>query len=194
MALDASTDAASLAVLAGGQVVAAFGVAVQARRSQELFAAAEEVLRRAGLGFGDIDVFAAGRGPGAYTGLRVSLTAAQGWALPRGRTVWTISSAAARAAEILAGGVAGDRVVVWGQARRDTLWAGLFERSGDLRVERIGDWRLLPPGERGVHWPGIRWDAEPSAPRAEWVGRLFCAGAAGEERQPIYLHPAVAGT
>ena len=29
------------------------------------------------------------------------------------------------------------------------------------------------------------------APRAEWVGRLFFAGGASEELQPIYLHPAV---
>lgn len=187
LALEFSTDAGGLALLEDARVVAAAAVAAGGRRSQELFAAAADLLAGAGWTFADVGAFAVGRGPGSYTGLRVSLTAAHGWALPENKPVWTTSSAAALAAEIFAEQPDAARLVVSGAARRGTIWAGLFGRCEG----RIGDWRLLPEDARGQAWPDAHWVAPDRAPRAEWVGRLFCAGGASEERQPIYLHPAV---
>ena len=187
LALEFSTETASLALLDGGAVVAATAVDAGHRRSQGLFAAAEGLLRGAGWTFADVGAFAVGRGPGSYTGLRVSLTAARGWALPEHKPVWTVSSGAALAAEIFAEQPEIPRVAVAGDARRGTIWAGLFARAAG----QVGDWKLLPSAARGQEWPGALW-AEPAlAPKAEWVGRLFFAGGASEELQPIYLHPAV---
>ena len=191
LALEFSTAAGGLALLADGALVAAAAVAAGGRRSQELFAAAAELLAGAGWTFADVAAFAVGRGPGAYTGLRVSLTAAHGWALPEGKPVWTVSSAAALAAEIFAERPDLAQVVVAGEARRGTIWAGLFARGAGLAPRPIGDWKLLPADARGQAWPDAHWAAPDRAPRAEWVGRLFGAGGASEERQPIYLHPAV---
>ena len=193
MALEYSTDAASLALLEDGAVRAAAAVEAGHRRSQELFPAAEQLLRGAGWALGEVEAFAVGRGPGSYTGLRVSLTAALGWALPERKTVWTASSAAARAAELFAARPEWSRVATWGAARRGTIWAGRFVREEGGRVRREGEWRCLPVGERPAEWGGWEWDEEGAAPKAEWVGRLFFAGQAGEEVQPVYLHPAVEG-
>lgn len=191
LALEFSTETASLALLADAAVVASMPVDAGHRRSQGLFDAVEELLRRAGWTFGDVGAFAVGRGPGAYTGLRVSLTAANGWALPERKPVWTTSSGAALAAEILAEKPELAQVVVWGDARRGTIWAGRFERDAQHVVRQTGDWRLLPAAARGSEWPNAHWAAPNRAPQAEWVGRLFFAGGASEELQPIYLHPAV---
>jgi tRNA threonylcarbamoyladenosine biosynthesis protein TsaB len=191
LALEFSTEKGSLALLEDGAVVAQAAVAAGHRRSQGLFEAAAVLVQEAGWGFGDLEAFAVGRGPGAYTGLRVSLTAANGWALPGGRPVWTVSSAAARAAELLAEQPGLPSVVVWGEARRGTVWAGLFERAESIRVRQAGDWRLLPAAERGQVWLDAPWAEAGGVPKAQWVGRLYFAGDVSEELQPVYLHPAV---
>ena len=191
MALEFSTERGSLALLADGAVVAAAAVEAGARRSQELFPAAAQLLAGAGWTFADLGAFAVGRGPGSYTGLRVSLTAAHGWALPDAKPVWTVASGAALAAELFAERPELADVVAWGDARRGTIWAGRFARDAQRRVRQTGDWQLLPADARGHAWPDAHWIAPDRAPRAEWVGKLFFAGGAGEERQPIYLHPAV---
>ena len=191
LAMDFSTEAASLALLEDGATRAAATVDAGHRRSQAIFEEAAALLGGAGWRMEDVDAFAAGRGPGSYAGLRVSLTAMQGWALPGGRTIWTVDSAAARAAEIFAGRSDLGRVVAWGTARRGTLWAGLFERGDGVCVRQAGEWKLMPEGERGRDWGGEEWDEAGQTAKAEWVGRLFFAGGASEEIQPIYLHPAV---
>ena len=98
LALEFSTAAASLALLEYGAVIASLAVDASSRRSQGLFDAVAVLLSRAGWTLADVDAFAVGRGPGSYTGLRVSITATRAWALPAGKPVWTVSSGAALAA------------------------------------------------------------------------------------------------
>jgi tRNA threonylcarbamoyladenosine biosynthesis protein TsaB len=192
LALEFSTDAGSLALLRDGSVVASVALDAGMRRSQRIFDAVTDLLAGAGTSLAEVDAFAVGRGPGSYTGLRVSLTAANGWALPAGKPVWTVSSGAALAAEILATQPDRSSVVVWGDARRGQLWAGRFER-GDLGAPRqTEDWQLLPMASQGSAWPEAYWVEPEQRPKAEWVGRLFFAGGDSEELQPVYLNPAVA--
>ena len=191
LALEFSTETASLALLEDGRLAAALPVDASQRRSQGLFDAVAGLLQKAGWSFADLGAFAVGRGPGSYTGLRVSVTAANGWALPEKKTVWTVSSGAALAAEIFAARPELAQVVVAGDARRGTIWAGRFERDEKHLVRQAGEWKLLPAEARGREWPEAHWVEAGRAPQAEWVGRLFFAGGASEEVQPIYLHPAV---
>ena len=191
LALEFSTEAASLALMENGVVVAVSAVDAGHRRSQGIFDAVEKILKGAGWTLADVEAFAVGRGPGSYTGLRVSLTAANGWALPDNKKVWTVGSGAALAAEMLAEQPEVSHVVAWGDARRGTIWAGLFERVAGGSVRQVGEWKLLPVDARGTEWPEAAWAAPGRVPQAEWVGRIFFAGEASEELQPIYLHPAV---
>ena len=191
MALEFSTEAASLALLEDGAVVASAAVDAGHRRSQGVFGAAAGLLKGAGWALGEVGAFAVGRGPGSYTGLRVSLTAANGWALPGSKPVWTVSSGAARAAEVFAERPEISRFAAWGDARRGLIWAGLFERDAKQLVRQTGEWKLLPAAARGREWPEACWAEAERPPRAEWVGKLFFAGGASEEWLPIYLHPAV---
>ena len=71
------------------------------------------------------------------------------------------------------------------------IWAGRFERGENGGVKPAGAWELMPAEMRGAEWPAAHWAAPGRAPKAEWVGKLFFAGGASEEVQPIYLHPAV---
>ena len=161
------------------------------RRSQSLFPAAEKLLADAGVAWPAIDAYAVGIGPGSYTGLRVSITAARGWALPHNRPVWTCPSAAALAAECFAEDPTLDAAVIHGDARRGTRWAALFRRDAAGLVRQEGEFVVLPEGEIAQHWPGIARIPETRAPRAEWVGRLFFAGGESGPLCPIYMNPAV---
>jgi len=192
LALEFSTDAGSLALLRDGSVAASLPLDAGMRRSQMIFDAAMEVLSSADCALDAVDAFAVGRGPGSYTGLRVSLTAARGWALPENKTVWTISSGAALAAELFSQRSDVSSIAVWGDARRGQMWAGRFERGEQGFPIQTENWQLRPMDSRSEVWPDAHWVESGQIPKAEWVGRLFFAGGDSEELQPVYLNPAVA--
>ena len=54
----------------------------------------EYVMAEAGLGFGDIDRIAVTHGPGTFTGTRLGISAALGFAVARAIPVATVSSLA----------------------------------------------------------------------------------------------------
>ena len=191
LAIDASAAPASVVLFDGGELLAGRELPGGNRRSQELFDTVATLLQDAGKTFADVDVFAVGRGPGNYTGLRVSLTAANGWALPGGKTVWTVDSGEALAAQMLDAAPEDERIVVWGDARRGSIWAGVFEKR-EKTVKMIEKWQLLPSEEREKRWNDAKWLENAVAPSAEWIGRLFLSGKASEALEPLYLNPAVA--
>jgi tRNA A37 threonylcarbamoyladenosine modification protein TsaB len=110
-----------------------------------------------------------------------------------------------------------DRVVVVGDARRDSLWWGAFHRQGDRAIPD-GNWHTtapadlpgaLPPHVRLVspQWPRLQqtlnpsllsslpWIRETLHPAAATIGRIAYhhhqAGIPSEPLTPLYLHPAV---
>ena len=216
LAIELSTDQGSLAILKGREVVAEQAWLEKNVRHQHLFKALPELLTHAGVRIEEIDLFAAGRGPGNYSGLRVAITTAQALALPGKKKVFTVSSGEALAAEILA-----DRsppsLAIIGDARRDSLWYALFEKQDDgvlqnqpwslTRIEDVG--RVLPPEclaasphherlQPLLPWPNLShvdWVPENRYPTARRVGlqalQKLELGLPSEELTPIYMHPAV---
>ena len=191
LALEFSTDRASIAATDGARVLAEERLETGRRRCMELFPAAERVLAAAGWTFADVGRYVVGTGPGSYTGLRVSLTAARGWALPSGTPVHAIPSPAALAAEALAEDPSRP-VAVCGDARRGHLWCALFEADAGTLVRQAEPFALVPAGERGAKWPGTRWLAPDAVPSAARLAALSAAGYPGAPLEPIYLHPPVA--
>lgn len=195
LALDGSSSFISLALATEEGVAAESAFDASARRALDLFAAAEELLARAGWSFAEIGQFVAGRGPGSYTGLRVTLTAARAWALPRGLPVAALSSPAAVAAEWYAAHPERtEELVVSGDARRGTEWAVRFARDAETLVRQTGAERLAAAGEKASLWPDARWLPRDQAPRAAFLAKLFSAGYPAEEPVPKYMHPAVAAS
>ena len=73
-----------------------------------------------------LDLVAVSVGPGAFTGLRVGVSAALGVALSRGVKVVAVSSLEARAAA-----AGGPRTLAILDARKGRVYAGLFDAGGD---------------------------------------------------------------
>ncbi|MFP4696946.1 tRNA (adenosine(37)-N6)-threonylcarbamoyltransferase complex dimerization subunit type 1 TsaB [Thiohalospira sp.] len=96
LALEAATDACSVALR--GEGVAAARREIAPRRHAELLLPwAEALLAEAEWSRSSLDVIAFGRGPGAFTGLRIAAGVTQGLALGLGRPVAPVSTLAALA-------------------------------------------------------------------------------------------------
>ncbi|HEX5123581.1 MAG TPA: tRNA (adenosine(37)-N6)-threonylcarbamoyltransferase complex dimerization subunit type 1 TsaB [Rhodanobacteraceae bacterium] len=218
LAIETATECCSVALVAGARVFARSELAPR-RHAELLLPMCDEVLAEAGLARRDLDVLAVGRGPGAFTGVRLAVSAAQGIALALGIPVVPVSSLAALAMQAPDNGADVLAVI---DARMGEVYAGLFRRNGEA-IEAIGDetvgradaLRLASPDGLsvvGTGWLSYRGALEAvlaSAPRsadgarypqAADVARLALPlaiageGIAADRVQPVYLRDKVALT
>ena len=126
LSIEMSSLENDVALLRGETVLARRMWHAQTFHHTRLFDLLREVLAEAGVAPEQIELFAVGRGPGSFSGTRVALTAAQALALPGSQPVVAISSGAALAYEIAAIGGA-EKISIIGDARRDTIWLGVFD-------------------------------------------------------------------
>ena len=217
LALETSTAACSVAVLAAHGVFEQHRLAPR-QHTELVFAMIDGVLGEAGLAREAIDVVAFGRGPGAFTGVRIAAAVAQGIAAARALAVAPVSSLAA-----LAAGAArlydARHVAVALDARRSEIYAGAWRfahraDTGTAVVDEcvIAPERLMLPQRAdwlavGNGWPAYRErfsaalaqlpQAELLYPHAQDVARLGLAlHAAGmtvdaAAAQPVYLRGAL---
>jgi tRNA threonylcarbamoyladenosine biosynthesis protein TsaB len=152
LAIDTATDACSVAVLAE-DAVAAHRSALMARgHAEALMPMVVETLAAAGLGFADLDAVGVTVGPGAFTGLRIGLSAARGISLAAG-----IPVLGATTLEVLAHGVpeterAGASIVAVIESKRADLYVQAF--GPDLAP--LGKPASLMPEALGTSLPAGR--------------------------------------
>ena len=214
LALELSSRRGSTALISGHEILAEETWDEKDFRGQHVFRVLPNLLRNASLSLDSIDVFAVGRGPGSYSGMRVAITAAQAFALPGRKTVYTVSSGEALAQEVVDSG-ATSPVAIVGDARRGTIWFGIFQ-IGNQILTQVKPWAViepnslaaeLPPGTVVVspdghklspvlHGLGLECLEQDRFPKASMVGRLahrkLELGLPSEALVPIYTQPAVA--
>jgi tRNA threonylcarbamoyladenosine biosynthesis protein TsaB len=158
LAFETSTEACSVALWQDGAVRERFGVAPR-QHAELALPWAQELLAEAGIAKSRIDAIAVGRGPGAFTGVRLGVALAQGIGLALDCPVVAVSTLAA-----LAFPVAGDRILAAIDARMGEVYLGAFAREGDglrvLQAEAVGkpDAVALPEGD-GWHGAGTGFAA-----------------------------------
>jgi tRNA threonylcarbamoyladenosine biosynthesis protein TsaB len=153
LAIDASTSwgGAALLEVEGGapRLVAEIGVHVVGSHAERLLPLVEGLLATAGWPRNSIDAYAAVRGPGSFTGIRVALGLMSGFALATARPCVGVGTLNAMAEAY--GPAAADRVPLLDAGRGD-VYGARFDAAasppGELRSAWVGD-----PGralERGV--------------------------------------------
>lgn len=92
LAIDTSSLNATCAVLADGVLTGEFSICNKKTHSQMLMPMLDDVLKKASLEIGDIDVFAPCIGPGSFTGLRIGIAAAKALCQARNKKITGISA------------------------------------------------------------------------------------------------------
>lgn len=173
LAFETSTEACSVALWRDGDVLERFEVAPR-RHAELALPWADALLAEAGLARAQLDAIAVGRGPGAFTGVRLGVAIAQGIALALDRPVVAVSTLLALAARAPA---RAERVIAAIDARMGEVYVGAFARDGAgwraLQAEAVGapDAVVLPEGNV---WAavGTGFDAADGALRARLGTRV----------------------
>jgi tRNA threonylcarbamoyladenosine biosynthesis protein TsaB len=152
LAFETATEACSVALWIDGDVRERFELAP--RRHAELSLPwAEQLLAEAGIAKSQLDVVAVGRGPGAFTGVRLAIALAQGIALALDRPVVAISTLAALAMQSR-----GERILAAIDARMGEVYLGAFARKDDDLIATGSEAVLKPdaaPLPDGMDWHGV---------------------------------------
>jgi tRNA threonylcarbamoyladenosine biosynthesis protein TsaB len=155
IALDTATELCSAALWVDGALSAREALAPRAH-GELILPMIDELLAQAGLGLGALDAIAFGRGPGAFTGLRLAAAVAQGLGLAAQVPLIAISDLRAVAAQALAcaatpgpaaspaARAAPRRALICQDARMEEVYWGCFERSAGV---------LAPVGHEAVAVP-----------------------------------------
>ncbi|HCB43161.1 MAG: tRNA (adenosine(37)-N6)-threonylcarbamoyltransferase complex dimerization subunit type 1 TsaB [Pseudomonadales bacterium] len=214
LALDTATECCSAALLHDGTVTARSEV-IPRQHAQRLLPMIEELLGERQLRLQDVDALVFGRGPGAFTGVRIATGMVQGLAFAADKPVIAVSNLAALAqrawrehgAETVAAAI---------DARMDEVYWGLYGLQDGV-MQLLDDERVcapeavsLPAGVGSVAGAGTGWQyAERLAVTAtqSWPQMLPDASdlitlalprwQAGEvvdaaDAQPVYLRDKVA--
>ena len=140
LVIDRSSGRPGMAVFEDEALVFAESVDVEPSRAPEWIAGLAETLGARGLSVAAFDRFVCGLGPGSFSGIRACLSALQGMALPGGKPVFGVASAAALA---LGQSEADGLVTVVGDARRGRLWCVTYVVDAAGGRMRLADGRVL---------------------------------------------------
>lgn len=159
LGVDASTGVCSVALTQGEHVIGQSHTEGLGHAAT-LLTLAEQLLAQAGVARGAIDAIVCTRGPGGFTGVRISVGVAQGLALGLDRPVITLSTLQVLAETALQSAPAGhlDGCLVLQDARMQEVYGGLFRCNADQYTEALGEeWLGVPeiPAMPDGRWCGV---------------------------------------
>jgi tRNA threonylcarbamoyladenosine biosynthesis protein TsaB len=184
LALETATDYCSVALLVGDEVIEDHRLAPR-QHAALILPMIDGVLAAAGVTRHALDAIAFGRGPGAFTGLRIAAGVAQGLALGLGLPAVPVSTLAALAQASGAG-----RVLAAFDARLGEVYYGYYTRGADGLVDAEVDDALAPPEHVALpadeRWRGVGvgagWAAHGEALRARLGARIEFIDPSAEPR------------
>lgn len=219
LAIETTTHACSVALQHGDQIIHRHELAAR-RHGELLLPWVKSLLDEAGLSVAQLDAIAVSRGPGAFTGVRIGVAAAQGLAISHDLPAVLLSSLAvcAQGAYRLTG--AEKQLVAFDARMGEVYWAEvLVEAAGQLRLQHesvIKPEAIQLPTTKGWLAVSDGWNSYPELtaragdivlPEQQAIGLLpnaldslvlaqtaYAAGdtVPAEDIQPVYLRNNVA--
>lgn len=180
LALDAATEACSAALYHDGEIQERFELAPR-RHAELLLPMAKELLAEANWQLKDLDALAFGRGPGAFTGVRIAVGLVQGLAYGAGLPVAPVSDLVAQALRCAREGGARKVLCLQDARMEEVYWAAFDCRDSTipqaLGPERVDKPDALPAENFDTAWHGAGngWAAYQTA-LAPLTSRLAAVG------------------
>ncbi len=143
LAFETSAKAASVALLTGGTLLGESYQNTGLTHSQTLMVLAQDLLTQCGKAVSDIDAVAVAEGPGSFTGVRIGVAAAKGFAWGRELPCYGVSTLEAMALSL---GVWEGIVCPVMDARRSQVYNALFRAEGG-RLTRLTEDRAIALAE-----------------------------------------------
>lgn len=177
LAFETATEACSVALYLDGEVHERFDITPR-RHAELALPWAEALLAEAGVAKRQLDAIAFGRGPGAFTGVRLAVALAQGVALALDRPVLPVSTL-----QVLAAQSTGERIVASIDARMGEVYAAAFAGPQDawqpLSAETVSapDAVTLPKVPGGWHGVGTGFAAAEGSLRNHLQSQLLTVDA-----------------
>lgn len=146
LAIDTATERCSVAARIDGAWIER-SVDTQRGHADLVLEMVDEVLRQAAVRLKDLDGIVYGRGPGAFTGVRIAVGVVQGLAYGAQLPTAGISNLAAVASQVVSQVVSkGSPILVCMDARMSEVYWAVFERGGtDARLMLSAPERVSPP-------------------------------------------------
>jgi tRNA threonylcarbamoyladenosine biosynthesis protein TsaB len=143
LAVDTSSERGSACVMERGDVLAEVRLACSVQHSERLFRSIDFLFNYVPFALADIDLFAAARGPGSFTGLRLGLAAMEGFASAHNKPGAGVSTLEALAWK---SGVEDCWIAPTIDARRGEVYGAVYERRGGELAEIVPP-VVLPPDQ-----------------------------------------------
>lgn len=143
LSMDTASTTLSLALSDGKNVLASFEEKMIRGQAERLIPEIQALFEKAGREVKDLSAVAVGVGPGSFTGVRVALSAARGFALALEIPVWGVSSL-----ESYAYGAGADVFVALDTKRGDFYAAGYDAKLNEVfsaRVMTMEEIKILNP-------------------------------------------------
>lgn len=136
LALDTSTEACSVALQLGADILSLDEVCPQ-QHSKRVLPMVQQLLNQAGVALKDLDGIVFGRGPGSFTGVRIGVGVSQGLAFGAELPLYGVSTLAAmaQAAQRLHGA---DKVVAAIDARMAEVYLGCYQLDANGLMQLLG--------------------------------------------------------
>ena len=139
LAFETSAKAASVALTENGRLLGESYQNTGLTHSQTLMVMAEDLLKQVGKTVNDITAVAVAEGPGSFTGVRIGVAAAKGFAWGREIPCFGISTLEAMAVSL---GVWEGHICACMDARRNQVYNALFYVNHGI-VERVSEDRAI---------------------------------------------------
>jgi tRNA threonylcarbamoyladenosine biosynthesis protein TsaB len=173
LAIDTATESCSAALLLDERLLQREQL-LERGAADAILPMVEELLTEAGVRLSMLSAIAFGRGPGAFTGVRLAASVTQGLAFGAGLPVVPVSDLQALAQRALDNTRAIERVLVCTDARMREVYWGCFERTADGFARASGEEHVTPPAQVTRPLPWVA-PMEPAPGGLAGVGSGFTA-------------------
>jgi tRNA threonylcarbamoyladenosine biosynthesis protein TsaB len=143
LAIDTTSPCGSLALLRDANVLGVVSETSDEPYSSRLFRQLDLLFSEVAVEMPAVDLYAVAAGPGSFTGVRIGLTAVKGWAEVYAKPAVAVSALEALAEQAPA---RAPLIAAVADARRGQLYAGVYERTGEV-FQRRGEDVVMTPGE-----------------------------------------------